>query len=293
MVHSVAASKLALYKFILSMPYHSTARALLRFRMGEYRTCQVMPVRLQHRSLRSAGRSSYFLRDVISIMHKMNGDDYARGQIHSPTCRPVQGFKKLVSERLPRIVNAYWQEKFKSQASSANYFPALPWLMMPHLQDTQNSDPSLRSLIISHIRTHGHALGSKISAVCRPSHLPERCPSCDAVATEDVVHALLTCPYTQRLRDRFLPALRLCMDAGSGAWGQAYQSATTDRMRATLILMAPCFPTSADDRSTATVCLSRWLCALRRDHPLYHRHFRHLSQLDYYAQRSRDEASRL
>ena len=164
---------------------------------------------------------------------------------------------------------------------------------MPHLHDAQNADLSLDCLVISHIRTHGHALGSKISEMCKPDHLPERCPSCGSVAKEDIAHALLACPHTVRLRDRYLPALRLCMSAASGQWGQEYQSANTDQMRATLILMAPCFPATADGRSTASVCLSRWLCALRSAHPLYRRNFQHLAQLDYYARRPRDAPSRL
>ena len=269
-----ATAKLSIYKSILDMPKPHPARQLLVARIGEYNSplagAVTLPLRAKHAGITApVKKSSYFVRDVINIIHTATSEDTAKTQMDTPTNKPRKLFAEMKTIHVPARCKAYYRDLFQRKRSSANYFPALKWEMMPDLLAYCNQDMCTDYTTLSLWRTHGHALGDSISKYCRPRGTEERCPCCNQPERENITHALLQCPHTARTTSEHLPILRNQMVAIAPAWGRSFDRQTSDASKARLIVMASCVPTKSSDKKEVCASVKAWFEAIRERHPLF------------------------
>ena len=142
------------------------------------------------------------IRSTIKHALLKNPDPWTDGQ-----------FKQITHGKLGRALTTMLHEDLQKTRASGHYHQDGPWKMLGDVEAMSPTDMRTGYLMVIHIRTNGHYLGSGASKKMRPRPAKELCPCCWKLLSDTPLHALLWCtaPRIEALRQKYLPVIVRCI----------------------------------------------------------------------------------
>ena len=293
MKFELSRAKLSLLKSILDQGKERIQRKIIHFRLQQIKVIKGGHTLHAHASIKGKDkqiRTSYFLVSCINILAKTpHSFDMVR-TINTSAKWKTKQFNLTKKVYLPGVYRDFFIASF-NKGAARNYFKANGWHMLPDIASIKNMDEDGDRLLIAHMRTHGHGLGSAISKTCRPKRVREYCPSCLKEESEDICHSIFVCesPVMRGITLRRLKPYLDHMATKSPAWTKQYHNAKSNNERVTLLLQSANFlegkKFGTGEVAYAAKMLGGWMAEIRSRHPRYRQlgvQVHKVVQLSYY-----------
>ena len=259
---------------------------------------------LLHKSMKTSGKSSYFLADAFNLLLMCAGTAHVPALMVSnfQKMQPSM-FEKLMRSRKPHgaspaapRIQSWLRDLFTSRlrnrlvdsGAGSCYEKDKSWWMMLDIASIKNAHASTSFLVIPAFRTHGNGLGDAVTNISRTAndHAPS-CPWCRAPILDDACHAVSCCTHPRGIAIRKLHTSPLLtqMKLMCPSWHSRFQITTSHREKAKILLNAACYEHMQELRRPWIILeLTHLLCELRKAHPTFSKysHGANIESLCYY-----------